>query len=269
MPRSASPAASSSARSAAHDVQMPGRLGAVRGRRQRDELAEAGLLVVARGGAAPVGPAVERRQLDAQDRRLQLVEARVVADVLVGHLVVRAVEAQHPRRLRDGVVVRRDRAAVAEAAEVLGGKEAERRGAGRARPGRPAALRVPAACAASSSTGTPSASISATGARLPNRCTATTAFVAGVSAAATVCAVTQYVSGSTSQNTGRAPVGRDRLGRRVEREGRHDHVVARPDAHRAQGDRQRVGAVGDADGVARAAVGRRTPPRRRPPPVRG
>ena len=73
-------------------------------------------------------------------------------------------------------------------------------------PGRPAAQRVPAACAASSSTGTPSASISATGARLPNRCTATTAFVAGVSAAATVSAVTQYVSGSTSQNTGRAPV---------------------------------------------------------------
>ncbi len=72
---------------------------------------------------------------------------------------------------------------------------------------RPAALRVPAACAASSSTGTPSASISATGARLPNRCTATTALVAGVSAAATVSAVTQYVSGSTSQKTGRAPVG--------------------------------------------------------------
>ena len=73
-------------------------------------------------------------------------------------------------------------------------------------PGRPSLERVPAACAASSSTGTPSASIAATGARLPNRCTATTAFVAGVSAAATVSALTQYVSGSTSQKTGRAPV---------------------------------------------------------------
>ena len=55
--------------------------------------------------------------------------------------------------------------------------------------------------------GTPSASISATGATLPNRCTAMTAFVRGVSAARTVSGVTQNVSGSTSQNTGRAPVG--------------------------------------------------------------
>ncbi len=74
-------------------------------------------------------------------------------------------------------------------------------------PGRPASVVVPAAWAASSSTGTPSASISATGATLPNRCTATTAFVRGVSAARTVSAVMQNVSGSTSQKTGVAPVG--------------------------------------------------------------
>ena len=58
-------------------------------------------------------------------------------------------------------------------------------------PGRPAIETEPAACAASSSTGTPSASISATGATLPNRCTAITAFVRGVRAARTVSAVTQ------------------------------------------------------------------------------
>ena len=74
-------------------------------------------------------------------------------------------------------------------------------------PGRPSGVVEPADCAASSSTGTPSASISATGATLPNRCTAMTAFVCGVSAAFTVSAVTHIVSGSTSQNTGRAPVG--------------------------------------------------------------
>ncbi len=68
-------------------------------------------------------------------------------------------------------------------------------------------MREPAACAASSSTGTPSASISATGAMLPYRWTAITAFVCGVRAAATVSGVTQPVSGSTSQNTGRAPIG--------------------------------------------------------------
>ena len=65
----------------------------------------------------------------------------------------------------------------------------------------------PADCAASASTGTPSSSISGTGATLPNRSTATTAFVRGVRAARTVSGVTQNVSGSMSQNTGDAPVG--------------------------------------------------------------
>jgi hypothetical protein len=73
-------------------------------------------------------------------------------------------------------------------------------------PGRASGVVEPAAWAASSRTGTPSPSISATGATLPNRCTAMTAFVCGVSAARTVSAVTQYVSGSMSQKTGRAPV---------------------------------------------------------------
>src|SRR3954470_17307367 len=74
-------------------------------------------------------------------------------------------------------------------------------------PGRPAVVIEPADWAASSMTGTPSASISATGATLPNRCTAITAFVRDVSAARTVSAVTHIVSGSTSQKTGRAPIG--------------------------------------------------------------
>ena len=65
-------------------------------------------------------------------------------------------------------------------------------------PGRPVVQIEPAAWAASSNTGTPSACISATGATLPNRCTAMTAFVRGVSTARTVSAVTQNVAGSTS-----------------------------------------------------------------------
>ena len=48
----------------------------------------------------------------------------------------------------------------------------------------------------------------------------------------------------------------DRLGGRVEGERRDDDVVAGADAERAQRDRDRVGAVGDADGVPRAEVGR-------------
>ena len=50
------------------------------GARQRHELAEAGLLVVGARAPAPVGPAVEVGELHAQDRRLQLVQARVVAE---------------------------------------------------------------------------------------------------------------------------------------------------------------------------------------------
>ncbi len=66
----------------------------------------------------------------------------------------------------------------------------------------------PLACATSSTTGRPSSSsISRTGATLPKRWTATTAFVRGVTAARTLSSVTQLVAGSTSQKTGAAPVG--------------------------------------------------------------
>ena len=129
------------------------------------------------GLAAPVGPLVEMRQLHAQDRRLELVQARVVADLLVVDLVARAVEAQDARLFGDPLVGGDDHAAVAEAAEVLGREERERRGGSER--ARATGAREPAAWAASSSTGTPSASISATGATLPNRCTAITAFVRG------------------------------------------------------------------------------------------
>src|SRR5690348_11015400 len=74
-------------------------------------------------------------------------------------------------------------------------------------PARPDGVVVPIAWAASPSTGTPSPSISAIGGTFPNRSTAITALVRGVSAALTVSAVTQKVSRSMSQNTGRAPVG--------------------------------------------------------------
>ena len=48
--------------------------------------------------------------------------------------------------------------------------------------------------------------ISSIGAGMPNRCTATIACVAGVSARSIVSRVMQNVSGSMSQKTGRAPV---------------------------------------------------------------
>ena len=71
---------------------------------------------------------------------------------------------------------------------------------------RPSRL-APIAWAASSITGRPCASlISGIGAGIPNRSTATIAFVFGVRAARTVSAVTLRVSMSTSQNTGVAPM---------------------------------------------------------------
>ena len=67
--------------------------------------------------------------------------------------------------------------------------------------------RAPAACAASSTTGSPSSERSSPhGAGTPNRSTATIAFVDGVRAARTVGTVTLRVSGSTSQKRGRAPI---------------------------------------------------------------
>ncbi len=68
------------------------------------------------------------RELHAQDRRLQLVQARVVAEQLVGDLVARAVEAQHACLVGELCVVGDDHAPVAEAAKVLRGKERERGG---------------------------------------------------------------------------------------------------------------------------------------------
>ena len=88
-PRRARPAASVVGALAAHDVEVP------RGRAARDAAAAAStssprpacLVVARRRARRPSAQRVEVRQLHAQDRRLQLVQARVVADVLVGDLV--------------------------------------------------------------------------------------------------------------------------------------------------------------------------------------
>src|SRR3954451_6357716 len=111
----------------ADHVEMPGGARAVGRDRQRRQLAEPGLRVPLADVAAVRRPALELGQLHAQDRGLQLVEARVVAHVLVGDLVPRAVEAQHAHAVGDLRVAGGDRAAVAERAEVLRRVEGERR----------------------------------------------------------------------------------------------------------------------------------------------
>src|SRR5829696_2926194 len=110
-------------------------------------------------------PCVELGEEDAQRRRLERVEARVVAHLEVGLLVARSVRAQEPRALAD-----------------------------------------PVAWAASSRIGRSSSRSASTGAAFPNRWTGTIARVRSVSARSTVSRVTQKLAGSTSQNTGLAPI---------------------------------------------------------------
>src|SRR5436305_1377472 len=82
--------------------------------------------------AAPIAaaarvPVVEPPELDAQQRRLQLVQARVEAFDL-GHAPgAPAIAAQAAQLARERLVVGRDRAAVADRAEVLRRIERERR----------------------------------------------------------------------------------------------------------------------------------------------
>src|SRR5581483_3123241 len=72
-------------------------------------------------------PALEMRQEDTQHRRLHGVESRIVAEVLEGLLLARAVEAEQPDPLGELGVVGGDQAAVAEGEQVLRREEAERR----------------------------------------------------------------------------------------------------------------------------------------------
>ena len=115
--------------------------------------------------------------------------------------------------------------------------------------------RAPAAWAASSTTGGPSSRSSATGATLPNRCTGDDRLRAGRERRPDgLRGHAEGVRVDVAEDRRRARDDR-RLGGRVEGERGHHHLVARPDPERAQGDRQRVGPVGDADAVAHAEVG--------------
>ena len=175
-------------RGVAHDVQMPGGVAPGRGARQLDELAEPGALVGRGAGAAAVAPGVQVRQLDPQDRRPAARPAASCArrartcpcpwsrGSAAGGSSRRAPRRSWRRRRRRRTRrgswtgrTRRSRSCRARRGDRP--PRASRRPA--RRPRRP---------------GTPSASISAIGATLPNRCTAITAFVRGVSAARTVSA---------------------------------------------------------------------------------
>ena len=194
---------------AADDVQVPGRLARPpTGTGSVDELAEAGLLVVARRRARrPSAQRVEVRQLHAQDRGLQLVEARVVAHVLVGDLVPASrgsAASARGRRCSSSLVVIAPPSP--KQPRFLDGKKLNVASVPSA-PGRPAVEREPAAWAASSmhrdaerldlgDRRDVAEEVHGDDGLRPRR-----------QRGRTVSGVTQNVSGSTSQNTGRAPVG--------------------------------------------------------------
>src|SRR3954447_6883433 len=93
-----------------------------------DEVAQPERAVPLRRLAPEARPLVELRQEHAQERRLQLVEARVVADELEVLLRPRSVEAQEPDALAQLLVQYGHEAAVTEREQVLRRIEAEGRG---------------------------------------------------------------------------------------------------------------------------------------------
>src|SRR5665647_2955092 len=100
-------------------------VGEALGHGRAQHLARQVLVVPGRHLGAACIPLVDHLELDAQDRGLQFVKARVEADVGERLLVSTAVEAQLAGALHEHFAVRGDQTAVAVPAEVLGGEEAE------------------------------------------------------------------------------------------------------------------------------------------------
>src|SRR5207237_9819961 len=83
-------------------------------------------LVVERGvPLAASGPVVEALELHAEHRRLQLIEPEIPADERVVVLWLPAVHAQHLYALGERRILGDAHAGIAEADEVLSGKERE------------------------------------------------------------------------------------------------------------------------------------------------
>ena len=217
--------------------------------RDLHELAETELRVASSGGATPFVPTRELRQEDAQERGLQLVEPRVVADEVEVLLVLRAVEGEELHALRELVVVGRHEPAVAEAEEVLRGIEAERRD--RAVPGdlgRAEGLRRVLEHRDAELDQRPDIHHPPEQVHRDDRPRP----VGQLRGCVLEIEIERDRVDLGEDRRRAAP--HDRLGGRVEGEGGTDHLVARPDAERLEGEHERVGAVGDADRPLHAEV---------------
>ena len=165
--------------------------------------------VVGVGDAPARGvPAVEVRELDAEDRALHAVHAVVeaVADVVVLAGLAPVAERAHGLGVRG--VVGGDAAALAGGAEVLAGVEAEggdvAPGAGAAAVAR-RAVRLAGVLDDDEAVGRAMALIAAMSARRPCRWTGRIALVRGVIAASISAGSIVQVAASTSTKTGVAP----------------------------------------------------------------
>ena len=198
-------------------------------------------------------PAVELRQKDAESGRLDLVQSRVVTDELEALLVPGAVKSQHPDRLGEALVARRDEAPVPDAEQVLRREEAERAGdADRPGPaafhGRTERLRGVFDHRNSSR-------------KLGERRRAAEDMdgedrlrsVAHPGGHIGWIKIQRHRIDVREDGCGAAP--QHGLHGRVERERGADDLVAGSDPHRVQHELDRVGAVRDSDGVRRAQVG--------------
>ncbi len=234
---------------------MPDRV-AVRGDGRQVDVADAlqGLGVQRRGRAALVVPAVQQRQLVREHDRLDRVEPRREADQLVVVLRALAVLAERLDARHDLLVVGDERSRVAEGAEVLarieaeGGREAELTGGDAV------------ACRAVGLAGV----LDDRQAELDQRAHVRQlpvevhrhdeARALGDRSARRVDIHVQVGLGDVDRHGRPARLG-DRLEGRDEGVGRHEHLVARLEAARDEGETERVQAAREADAGSAPAVG--------------
>ena len=209
-------------------------------------------IIQGRGGAARVGPDGQVAQVDRQDRGLHRVQSAVHADGRVVVLLRRPVI----RDLADAVgqrgVGRQDGTAVAERAEVLGRVERERPdGAERARrapaPRRPDGLR--GVLDDGEVVGVADRAERRHVGALAEEVDRNNGLRALRDGGVDACRVQVERVRVDVGEDGRRAEQRGGLGRGDERERRADHLVARANAERHQRDLERVGPVGDAEGV--------------------
>ena len=240
-----------------HHVQVPHRLGPFGHLRQGQAAAGQALLVARGDGAAAFVPLVQMRQLDAQDGGLQRVEPAVVALHLVDVLHPRAVVAQHAEAVGQLRVVGGDGAAVAQGAQVLAGIEAPGHGiAVRAQAlalvARAVRLRAVFQHAQAVLAGNGQNCVHIGGLTVEmHRQDDFGARGDGGLDARRVDVVGALVR--LHRHRRRAALADGQPGGDVGVAG-HDDFVARPDVHGAQGQVQRIQAVGHADAVGGAAV---------------